>query len=87
LPNYPNPFNRTTTIEYELTVPADVEISVFDIRGEHVRTLVDGHKGSGVHHARWNGTNNSGERVATGVYFCRMKAGPVRQSRKLILIK
>jgi hypothetical protein len=86
--NVPNPFNPTTTIHYEIPAGgATVEIVVYDTAGRLVRTLVGGHHTAGVKSVTWDGTTDSGETVATGVYFYRMTAGNFVQTRKMLLIK
>ena len=85
--NRPNPFNPTTTIEYVLAGGGDVSLRVYDVKGRLVRTLVDGHKGVGVHAEVWNGRNDRGEPVASGVYFYRLRAGETVITKKAILLK
>jgi hypothetical protein len=87
-PNVPNPFNPQTAITYD--VPAggvDVEIAIFDVAGRRVRTLVDEHRAAGTHSTRWNGEDQHGGRVASGVYFYRMRAGAFVETRKMVLLK
>ncbi len=86
----PNPFNPMTTIEYTVAAPSGVTIRVFDVAGRTVRTLVDAHVAAGRRMATWDGTTDSGERAASGVYFVKMDAhgGDVfRATRKLVLLK
>lgn len=85
--NYPNPFNPTTTIAYELADPSQVSLTVFDASGNHVRTLVDAYQTRGPQTARWNGKNDSGQAVASGVYFCRLQAGAFSDTKRMILLK
>ncbi|MBD3386985.1 T9SS type A sorting domain-containing protein [candidate division KSB1 bacterium] len=73
LQNYPNPFNPTTTIAFQLTQPAEVLINIYDIRGRLVKTLVHGQWTTGEHHIPWNGINQHGQLVATGIYFYRIE--------------
>ena len=85
---YPNPFNPSTRIRF--AVPAgggDVTLSVFDIRGRRVRTLVRGHRDGGYHTAVWNGDDDRGQRVASGTYFYRLEAPSFTETRKLVLVK
>jgi hypothetical protein len=72
--NYPNPFNPSTTITYSLTNSQQVKITIYDILGNTIRTLVNEFKEQGSHDVEWDGTNDSGVRQATGVYFYRMNA-------------
>ena len=86
--NVPNPFNPTTVIRYD--VPAGgghVTLTVYDVAGRLVRTLVDETKSAGVKTVAWNGANNRGARVATGVYFYRLTAPGFEQTRKMVLIQ
>ncbi len=86
--NYPNPFNPRTTIAYDLPTPSRVSIEVFDIAGRHVRTLVDGEpRDAGSHTAVWSGLDASGQRVASGVYLCRLEVDGVVFSRRMVLLK
>jgi len=80
LQNFPNPFNPETWIPYELHTDADIKIKIYDIRGELVRTLNIGHQSAGEYTsktgaARWDGTNQLGERVANGVYLYQLDVG------------
>jgi len=87
----PNPFNPVTTIEYSVAVSGQVTLRVYDLAGRVVRTLVDRDVEAGEHHAIWDGTTDSGERAASGVYFVKMaapgSAGSFRATRKLVLLK
>jgi hypothetical protein len=70
--NYPNPFNPTTKIEYDLPVSAGVRIEIFDILGRRVKTLIDERKETGFYTTMWDGRNNYGKEVASGVYLYRI---------------
>ncbi len=86
--NAPNPFNPTTTLEY--SVPGGgghVKLDIYDASGRHVADLVDADKAPGVYRVTWDGTNESGVRVSSGVYFCRMQAPEFSEQRKLTVIK
>ncbi len=85
--NYPNPFNSSTTIEYSLESDGRVEIAVYDILGEKVKTLFDGSKSRGNHSIIWDGTDDGGNLVASGTYFCMVKAGEKKGYRKMMLMK
>ena len=88
LQNYPNPFNPTTSIRYQ--IPEDnsrVSICVYNIKGQLVRTLIDKKQDAGFYHVIWNGTDNTGKKVSSGVYFYRMKSGTFSKMKKLILLK
>jgi FlgD Ig-like domain len=88
LDNFPNPFNPTTTIRYALPKPARVSLSVYDVAGRLVRTLVPGtlHP-AGVFDVKWDGTDEAGRTVASGVYFYRLRAGAETLTRKAVLLK
>ncbi len=85
--NYPNPFNPSTTISFSVARSSDVTLSIFDVRGSLVSTLVRGRREPGVHRIGWDGTDNRGTRVASGVYFYRLDAGSFRATRKMVLLK
>jgi hypothetical protein len=85
--NYPNPFNPSTNINYWLPQKAHVEIDIFNILGRKVTTLVNEDRPVGAHTAEWNGTDGSGGRVSTGIYFYRIKAGDFVESKKMLLLK
>jgi hypothetical protein len=85
--NAPNPFNPTTTIRFRLADAARAELTVFDVRGRRIRTLVDEVLSAGEHAQGWDGTNQRGEPVASGVYFYRLTAGDFRETRRMLLLK
>jgi hypothetical protein len=86
--NYPNPFNPVTTIAYDVAAAGNVTISVYDVTGALVRTLVDTHRAPGRYTAQWNGVDNRGNTVGSGVYFYRMTAaGYQSQTRQMVLLK
>ncbi|MFQ5636743.1 MAG: S8 family serine peptidase [bacterium] len=85
--NYPNPFNPETVIEYHLPEAGSVSLKIYTILGQEVRTVVDEVKQPGIHRARWDGNNDAGKRLASGVYIYRIQAGDFVQTRKLLLLK
>lgn len=85
--NSPNPFNPTTTIEFSVPQNGHVTLNVYDILGRHVRTLVDGAYNPGRHAIVWDAKNDRGDMVSTGVYFYVLKAGNMRDTKKMTLIK
>ena len=92
LPNYPNPFNPETWIPYHLATDAAVVLTIYDVRGVAVRALTLGHQTAGVYESRvraayWDGRNESGEPVASGVYFYTLTAGEFTATRKLLIVK
>ena len=92
LPNYPNPFNPETWIPYRLEQPADVTVTIYAANGTLVRTLQMGHQPAGIYESRawaayWNGKNEFGESVASGLYFYTLTAGTFTATRKMLIRK
>lgn len=85
--NYPNPFNLQTTIKYYLFKGSRVELSIYNIKGQKVKTLVDGFQTIGFQSITWDGTDKNGEAVASGIYFYRVKTDFSEESRKMVLMK
>ncbi|MEZ4387251.1 MAG: C25 family cysteine peptidase [Candidatus Krumholzibacteriia bacterium] len=85
--NHPNPFNPATTIEFAVPRTGEVELAVFDVAGRRVATLVRGVVAAGQHQVVWQGRDDRGLQVASGVYFCRLADGQSLQSRKMLLVK
>ncbi len=86
-PNYPNPFNPSTTIRYALPQAAKVELKIYNILGQVVRKLVDEEQTAGFYEKLWDGKDQSGRPVSTGIYFYQIRAGDFIQSKKMQLIK
>jgi hypothetical protein len=88
LQNYPNPFNPETYISLALPVASPVSLRIYNVAGQLVKTLVDGEEmGAGVHVVRWDGRNNNGEEVASGIYFYKMSAGEFHATKKMVVTK
>ncbi len=85
--NYPNPFNPETTIRYSVKDASPVTIGVYNLKGQLVKTLVNDTKAAGNYNVVWNGTDNSGRAVSSGVYYYKMYAGKFSSTRKMILMK
>ena len=85
--NYPNPFNPSTTIEYELPKPGSVEVRILNVAGQLVKTLDRSFQVEGPHTVIWDGKNNSGHSVASGVYFYQLSYENAPLTRKMLLIK
>ncbi len=86
--NFPNPFNPTTTIMYEVPKPgSSVELVLYDVTGKRVAVLVEEYKAPGFYSQSWDGRNRNGEPLASGVYFLRMRAGAFVGTKKLLLLK
>jgi len=88
-PNYPNPFNPSTTIKYTIPEGAKVQvhIKIYDLRGRLVRVLVEEGQLPGSFAVRWDGRDEQGQAVSSGVYFYRIEAGSFKLSRKMILLR
>ena len=85
--NYPNPFNPETLIRYQLSQRSLVQIEIYDLLGRRVKTLVDSERDTGVHEIRWDGRNESGLLMASGLYIYRLRAGKFESSKKMLLIR
>jgi methionine-rich copper-binding protein CopC len=85
--NYPNPFNPSTEIGLALPVSSEVELSVFNVLGQKVATLVEGEMPAGYHTVTWNGTSSDGSQVASGIYFYRITTEQFTTSKKMMLLK
>ncbi|MBD3257948.1 T9SS type A sorting domain-containing protein, partial [candidate division GN15 bacterium] len=85
--NYPNPFNPSTTIEFSLPTRSEISLTVHNVLGQVVRSLVTRELPAGRHRLEWDGTDDSGEPVASGVYLYRLQAGDVVEAKKMVLLK
>ena len=85
--NYPNPFNPSTQIDYQVPEPAVIRLAVFNILGQRVRVLYDGDQQPGFHTVRWDGRNDYGDPVGTGVYIYRLETRDFVETRKMVLMK
>ncbi|HPH60226.1 MAG TPA: FlgD immunoglobulin-like domain containing protein, partial [Candidatus Syntrophosphaera sp.] len=85
--NYPNPFNPTTTIRFDLPEAASVHLDIFNLRGQKVRSLVNSDLPAGAHSAVWNGRDTTGNPVSSGVYLYRLSDGNRELTRKMMLMK
>lgn len=85
--NFPNPFNPTTSIEFSLPHSGYVTMDVFDIRGRKVTTLISEDMAAGVKRVDWDGRDHTGNEVASGVYFYRLRVNEFSQTRKMLLLK
>jgi hypothetical protein len=85
--NLPNPFNPSTTIRYRLPELGYVRLGIYDVRGHLVRTLVDGTKSAGAFDATWDGRNDRGRWVSSGVYVYQLRTGSFRQSKRMVLTR
>ena len=87
LNNYPNPFNPETTISYHLLADSKVSLSIYNIKGQKVKTLVNEVLPAGEHSVIWNGRDSNGNRVSSGIYFYKLNAGDFQKVRKMLLLK
>lgn len=85
--NYPNPFNPETHISYMLPHDGNVKLMVYSVRGQKVRTLVNGFQATGPQSVRWDGTDDKGNSVASGIYFYRIEAGEFIDTKKMMMLK
>lgn len=85
--NYPNPFNPSTAIEFTVPVRGDVRVSVYNLLGQRVATLVDQPMSPGTYRTDWNGRDEAGNPVASGIYFYRLEAEQFLETRKMMLLK
>ena len=92
LPNYPNPFNPETWIPYQLATPAEVSLYIYAVDGKLIRRLALGHQPAGMYQSKnravyWDGRNQVGEPVASGVYFYTLTAGDFTATRRMLILK
>jgi hypothetical protein len=85
--NYPNPFNPSTTISYAIPQQSNVVVKIYDMLGREVKTLVSAEQIPGVYDVVWNGDDNFGSKVATGIYIYRVVAGQFATVKKMVLLK
>ena len=85
--NYPNPFNPTTKISYDLPEASVVSLSIYDLMGREIRTMINSEQTAGFKNIQWNGTDNLGKSVPAGMYIYTIQAGEFRQTRKMVLLK
>jgi len=85
--NYPNPFNPVTTLRYDLPEDALVNITIYDIMGRIVRTLINSQQNAGFKSIQWNATNDAGSPLSAGLYLYKIQADNLVQTRKMVLLK
>ncbi|MBP65616.1 MAG: hypothetical protein CL727_07620 [Chloroflexi bacterium] len=85
--NYPNPFNPFTTVRYDLPEDAMVNITIYNMIGRQVRTLISNHQSAGYKSVQWNATNDAGSPVSAGIYLYMIQTGEFRQTKKMVLLK
>ena len=87
LQNYPNPFNPSTTIQFRIPLSTHVELSIYSILGEKIRTLVNERCQTGLHSIRWDGLDDAGNQTASGLYFYRLKSKDFVDIKKIVFLK
>ncbi|MCF7802714.1 MAG: T9SS type A sorting domain-containing protein [Candidatus Marinimicrobia bacterium] len=85
--NYPNPFNPFTTLQYGIPEDSNVQLVIYDVSGKKICTLVNTYQNAGWHQVQWNGRNEFGQTVSTGVYFYRLEAGEFMDVKKMVYMK
>jgi len=85
--NYPNPFNPVTTLRYDLPENSFVNVTIYDMLGRQVKTLVNQSQVAGYKSVIWNASNESGKSVSAGLYLCQINTGKFTQTKKMILLK
>ena len=85
--NHPNPFNPFTTLKYDLPEDAMVNITIYDMMGRVVKTMVNSQQNAGFKSVRWNATNDKGSPISAGLYLYTIEAGQYRQTKKMVLLK
>lgn len=85
--NYPNPFNPVTTISYQLPEPSVVRLTIYNLLGQKIRTLVQKHQPAGTYSAQWDGRDEQGRTSGSGIFFYRLQAGKYMETRKMMLMR
>ena len=85
--NYPNPFNPVTTLRYDLPEDGMVNITIYNMMGRQVKTLINDQQTAGYRSTQWNATNDAGSPVSAGIYLYMIQAGEFRQTKKMVLLK
>jgi hypothetical protein len=85
--NYPNPFNASTAIDYHLFQAADIELALYNVKGQLVTVLAQGSQPAGTHRVIWDGYDALGHAVGSGIYFCQLRVGDRTEIRKMVLLR
>ena len=85
--NYPNPFNPSTSISFQIPKPGHVSLNIYDASGKLVRTLVNETRSEGLNEVNWNGKDNKGVAVVSGIYFYKLTAGSFDETKKMVLLR
>ncbi len=87
LSNYPNPFNPSTEIRFQIPEATQVVVTIFNTRGQEIRRLIDANYAAGYHEARWDGQDNHGNPVSSGVYLYQLRTATFSQVKKMSLMR
>jgi flagellar hook assembly protein FlgD len=85
--NFPNPFNPTTTIKFDVRAKGHVKLQIYNVAGQLIKTMVDEVMDAGSYSKEWTGVNNAGAKVASGVYFYRFEAENFTATKKMVLLR
>ena len=85
--NHPNPFNGDTHIQFNIPLQSEVFLGIFNLAGQRISTLIQDRREAGNHNLQWDGRDNSGKNVATGVYVCRLQTPHAAVTRKLMILR
>jgi len=85
--NFPNPFNNQTIIKFNLRRPAEVTLTIYNILGQKVKTLMKGRLNAGAQTVSWDGKDDKGNDLSSGIYFYQLRAGKASQTKRLLLLK
>ena len=85
--NFPNPFNPSTIIRYELPKDSQVKLDIFDVKGRYIRSLSDNTEAAGTHNVQWDSRDSQGRKVPNGVYFYTITTNDFTQTNKMVFIK
>ena len=85
--NYPNPFNTETTIDYDIKENTKASLKIYNLQGQEVKTIINEYKNAGSYSVKWNGRNNSGAVVSSGIYICTLKTEKYVKSIKMVFLK
>jgi hypothetical protein len=86
-PNFPNPFNSVTWVRYQLPSEGEVTLSIYSMLGQRIRTLIEARQEAGFYHVRWDGRDNGGRAMGSGMYLIRIESGAFVKVRKMVLMK
>lgn len=84
---YPNPFNPDTNIRFSLNKPGEIKLEIYNVKGQRIKTLVQGHHNAGIYQVNWNGLDNNNKKVSSGIYFTRLVTSEKQDVKKMVLIK